>query len=498
MYEKTIFIPTLLLSLLIITFPLQLQKQLHDDYIPAGENPVQASIPAYVFDWETADYMPTPSTHSIYVPWANGAVKGFPSDIWYDFKKSDGWELLFNQFNPNLPLQPNPFFVLYNKYRGLLRIYIYVTSGGFTNSDYLTDGLNLSPNVSQSHMLNYIGQDIVDVNNKQQVATKIEGTQIATGVWYAAQYEIAYDPAVATSSYQQMGLNWTLKWTNISTVKLEGDIQGSLKGTITTPASSFNLGSALMSGALQAAGLSVFSNNGGSDPAHPGTGNHLGLPAKVFEAAQDGLSGGLSGVVKNIFSGIFGGNSNNMQQVNLTLNAKITLGGSITGSGALIPDPGLGLGVPGTNNSQTAPGLIPYYNEPMGVVYITGKPAVTVTWKLVRTGPNKGDFYNSYTYTLNPNSFQVIYNPAVLNVATIENYKQEVLAINVGGRHTMETIGNYTALKLNANGGMFNILPTDPPGEPGGGPAVRISFDVVPNNGAPRVKIVKTFWATKL
>src|SRR5687767_10853835 len=80
------------------------------------------SVPAYWFDCETTDYMPTPpGIAPIFVPWASGSVKGFTSDIWYDIKKTDGWELVYSRFNPNEALSPNPFFILYNKYRGLLR-----------------------------------------------------------------------------------------------------------------------------------------------------------------------------------------------------------------------------------------------------------------------------------------------------------------------------------------------------------------------------------------
>ncbi len=101
-------------------------------------------IPAYPFNWETADYMPTPAGTTILVLWANGSVKGFSSDIWYDYNISDGWALVYNTFNTS-SLPANPWFALYNRYRGLLRIYVYVTNSGFTPSDYLTSGLNLKP-----------------------------------------------------------------------------------------------------------------------------------------------------------------------------------------------------------------------------------------------------------------------------------------------------------------------------------------------------------------
>ncbi|HYC29345.1 MAG TPA: hypothetical protein VEB42_11020, partial [Chitinophagaceae bacterium] len=225
------FIPSLC-ALLILT---SCKKDLKPvDAVPVGN--VENSVPAYVFDWETADYMPAPPAwaNTIYVPWANGAVKGFPSDIWYDYHKADGWKLVYNVFDPTKPtLQNNPFFVLYNQYRGLLRVYMYLNTNGFVTSDYLTSGLNLGPN-NNSTMLNFLGQDLIDLATNKTAITKIEGTQVATGVWYASEYEMAYDPNVAAATYQQLGLNWTLKFTSITAVDLGGTVQGTLKGTITT------------------------------------------------------------------------------------------------------------------------------------------------------------------------------------------------------------------------------------------------------------------------
>jgi hypothetical protein len=145
-------------------------------------------------------------------------------------------------------------------------------------------------------MLNYIGQDIVDVSSNQTAVTKAEPTQLATGAWYASQYEIAYDPKIATSTFQQLGLNWTLKWTSISSVSLGGTQQGSLNGTISTPASSFNLGNTVMKGGLELTGLAVLQSNKGTKSDF--SKNTLGLPALAFKTIQEGLTSGLTGVVK--------------------------------------------------------------------------------------------------------------------------------------------------------------------------------------------------------
>lgn len=433
----------------------------------------QDAIPAFPLAWETADYMPSPSGTTILVPWANGSVKGFSSDIWYDFKTIDGWELVYNVFNTS-SLPANPWFALYNRYRGLLRIYVYVTSNGFQSSTYLTSGLNLSPNAVNSSLLNFVGQDIVDLSANKASISRIEPTQIATGTWYASEYEMAYDPNIAASTYEQLGLNWTLKWTNVTQMTLGGAIQGTIKGTITTPASGgFNLAGNAQSGAFYLTGESILSANKGSDPAHPENNNGLGLPSFVFKSIESGLSSGLQGVIKNIGSAIFGGNSANTQQVSMNVNAQITLNGSSTSGGAIFPDPGLGIGIPGISNSQSAAGYVPLFNAPMGVFNLMGKPIINRHTDRSQGPEYNGIPYNRYAteYTVNTSNFNSLFilNPSVINSATagaaLQNLRTTVLVLNP------ETASDYyfQAFGINEQIGSYNVYSGNP---------VVISYDV--------------------
>ena len=72
------------------------------------------------FDWEKADWMPTPAGYAqIPVPWIGaGSFSSFyETDILNDYKSFDGWEMLYNAFSSEASnVVNNPFFVLYNKY----------------------------------------------------------------------------------------------------------------------------------------------------------------------------------------------------------------------------------------------------------------------------------------------------------------------------------------------------------------------------------------------
>ncbi len=507
MNAKTRIINYLFCSLFIISFLfLSCKKDMNEKIIPVlSEN----SISPYPFNWETTDYMPTPRGTTILVPWASGSTKGFSSYIWYDYKKAEGWELVYNVFNTNA-LQANPWFAFYNRYRGILRLYVYITTNGFTTSSYITSGLNLAPNMISSPLLNYIGQDIVTPGSSQAAATKIEPTQIASNTWYASEYEMAYDRSTGTETWQQVGLNWTLKWTSISQINLGGDVQGTVNGTMTTPASSPDIAGNVKSGLLYLTGLSVLSANKGSDPAHPENHNHLGLPSLVFKAVTDGLNSGLGGVIKNLASGIFGGSSANTQQVSLNINAKITLTGTSSTSGAIFPDPGLGFGIPGLSNSQTATGYIPGYNKPMGIFNLTGRPTVNRT-TTVSPGPTVGGVpYNHITsaYTVDNTIFNSLFvqnngTNGVINSSTngakLQNLRTQVIVLNPAisdffqPNGQLETIGSYTAYTGTGVGISYDVEHRSYPIN--NNVAIRVIVDVVPNNGSPRSTIFKTFFA---
>jgi hypothetical protein len=489
------------------------KKQVFDKVDIPPAKPAKDVISTPYFDWFSADYMPTPSgAPTILVPWASGAIRGFTSDIMYDYKQEDGWNLVYNTFDPSKPLPSNPFFVLYNKYRSLLRVYVYVTTNSFVTSDYLTTGLNLGPNAINSNMLNYGGQDIVTVGTNQTSIGKIEPTQLATGVWYATQYEIAYDPNVKTHQYQDIGLNCSVTWTNVSTISLGGTQQGSINGSITSAGSSpFSLGKVL-TGTLDGAGLSLFSKNGGPDVNHPENDNKLGLPSLVFKAGVAAMTGGLSDIAKGFLSGIFGGSTGaTNQSVALTLNTNITLNGNATDNGALWPNPGLGLGVPGTANSQTTVGYAPHYNTPMGLFYLSSVPHATTQYNSEEvSGGGKGSTYyiNQTLYSVDAPSVHIIWNPDIVNQphgVTISDLHYDVVCIpptpltggtQIGYNGSAETVGALNVWTSDAFAGV-HWKATNPNVFPKCKAAIRISFHATPSdNPAAKFLYVKTFYAT--
>jgi len=484
-------------------------------------------LPSYDFNWETEDFMPTPSDFQIRVPWFYGAsgsiCSTYPADVYSDYKKADGWIMLYNGFSPTaIVTSANSYFILYNRYRGLLRIYQYNPVEGLTCSSTVSSGITWNGNgFGNNTTLSFLGSDIVDLAQTKTNYYALEpGPQngiespVHPHKWYMFQYELAYDPSLPfTTSPTPPTLTWYVDYANVTAVKLNGEMNGKIAGTIGSSTLNNSLSSALVTGGkdlgtvgIAALGLNYFSSN------------KLGLPSEVYDKIKTGVASALStatgklpGAVVNILSGMFtGGSTSTPQSLKLDLSANLHLEGTLTNNGSLfsgcaIPFPGT-LATNGGNYYYTS-GLTPLNNVPLGVFNLSAKPTVDLDYTYIVSG-STGNFHQ-YLYTLDNNSFTIQWNPDVLSNATILNLTKEVViktnASNISQNLFYQT-GRVETLQGTPNwwtgvGGfraLFRAPDTYKQVLFGYNEVyVRISFVVHPNNGAPDVAIVKTFKANK-
>jgi hypothetical protein len=458
----------------------------------------------YYFHWETASAMPVSpsSTYDPPMPWQSQSGSYIDASIINDYKPTDGWDLVYNTFNttvfPFANTEPagGLYFALYNRYRGLLRFYLYIPPSLFGNSSDIEHGLSLyTANGSTSSMLNFEGSDIVNAGTNITAFTKTNNTGVAVGGgWYAMQYEIAYDPNFSTTTYPNLGFSWNSRTVNISQINLDGTQAGTISGNITQQSGGFDWTGNLFNAGLAA--VEVYGTAGVSTTF----GNTLG--GKLITASASGFQG----TVSSLFSGIFGGNSNNPEEVDLKMNTNLSLNGTLTGSQPLFPNT---LVVPGQTVSNTVGAPPPLINDPLGVFNLTGTPTIDETTTRSQISNENGVYYQyANLYTIDDVIFNQLFklNAAVINSdpskgATIQNLKEEVVVLNpllvsypetlqVGG--VQEVIGDYTAFTGTNVGTTYTVVRNQPPNN---SVAIRVSFKVVPNNGAPSSLLAKTFLA---
>lgn len=473
------------------------------------------------FDWENADWMPTPPTQSqIPSPWiGQGSIASvYGIDVINDRKASDGWELMYSSFDATAPGQlVNPYFVLYNKYRGIMRIFLYITTQFVSSSSYLQDGISIVSN-QQTSMLNFLGQDMIDTTVNQtnyaqmQPAPTNGSFPLASNKWYMMQYEMAYDPNLSQIPYNSIQLNWYLNYYNVEKVSLGGNIVGKINGVIGSSSGGSNMFSSLMTlgktvgtGVLAGIGQDYITKNTINEKTGENT---LGLPNKVFSSLASGVSkalsgaaGGLPGAAIGFLSGIIGGSSAGPTPISLNLKADIKLEGTGTNGGSF-PSTPISFWVPGTNIASNAVGYIPLYNKSLGVIHFSGKPTIVFNVDYEERYEPDEPFdpdrtLHIITYNVNF-PFQVDYssylkiNPEVLKIAEVTIERQDLVYTEpeydyINHKPYTEIVINPTSIGWETGG---NHDTENPQGILKFG--VRFTIKVKPLNGDPSSIIIKT------
>ncbi|MFM2395354.1 MAG: hypothetical protein RLZZ546_3337, partial [Bacteroidota bacterium] len=125
-----------------------------------------------------------------------------------DFLKADGWELLKMDFG-KITYNPYPYFILVNRYSGLLRMYIHNIFGTGENNSYtvtlqvinsltgtaIVTPMLHSPNAKYDYSLadfsaGNVTKDPVDI------AVFSKDVSIPEGTWCMAEFNLGYDPVV--------------------------------------------------------------------------------------------------------------------------------------------------------------------------------------------------------------------------------------------------------------------------------------------------------------
>lgn len=488
-----------------------------DSQEPTSNLSKTRAIPTPEFDWENADWMPTPLGQSrIPSPWVGaGSLAAFyDMDIINDRYKTAGWELLYNTFDSNAPgpLQ-NPYFVLYNKYRGTIRFYLYLTTQFVTSSSYLQDGISIVSNQPTS-LLNFLGNNVVDVTAHTSQYDQIQqspvdgSSPLATNRWYMIQYELAYDPNLASIPYNQIQLKWYLNYCNVQKINLNGSQEGGIEGTIGSTIGSSgsqgilsqfkSLGKAAGTGVLAGIGTKFITDHETNDQGE----NTLGLNKNIFKSISSGLKSALSGAISNLpgalfngLSAIFGSQGSQPIPVSLQFESKISLKGNISEKGSFPASP-ITFWIPGTNIATDAVGYVPLYNKPLGVINLNDKPKIQTRSEIIYgydidpydgSQQNIDEYWMIYPESIDYSQYLII-NPEVEKIADVTIKQQDLVGLYPNSPSS--PIFNPKKICIGIvyhfwGGGSYPLSYPEL--------GVRFTIEVKPKNGDAISTIIKTF-----
>lgn len=474
------------------------------------------SILQQEFDWENADYMPTPAgTAPIPTPWiGQGSLVGtYDLEILNDRKKSEGWCLLYNSFSTDPKVyQQNPYFILYNKYRGIMRIFYYATDSFVQTSSNIIDNLSIVSS-HPTKMFNYTDKEIVDGgsnrNSLQHIQPKpFDGSlPLAAHRWYMTQYELAYDPNIASIPYDQIVFNFNLNFIDISNITLNGTSVSELKGTIGEQ-SEGEL-SNVFNTAVKAGGKAALSNISYSllkKGVDKNGKNVFGLKEKTYSAILKNVGnvasksiGGVWGAALGLFNSILFGTKTSPTPLYATINTDMKAEGALSQKGAFPAMP-ITFYMPGTNIPSNAPGRLPLYNKPLGVFNIDAKGLNiyvnhTKIQRIRHDDPyNPGEPITESWETLTCGelldySIYLQFNPEVEKIADINILKQDVFAMDNKGEIYSDT--EFNAYNSGEHGTNREEIPD-----------VKFylyfAIEVKPKNGCPSTIISKTFYLNNI
>lgn len=383
------------------------------------------------FDWESQTTIPITNGTSPILPWFSGSSTLAPLFIINDYKKIDGWELLYNLGQYPGETGQN-YLVFYNKFTGIIRCYYYLANNVTGGSNGMW-GLELS---GTNSLLNSIGHFTKPINVPQLNPIAISSnitiggtTKAITPGWNAFDTEITYDPAAINSNTLMRLISFDQ---NIQNMSLTGSISLSSEGTIATTSTKNPYQSAANS-AAKAAGneAKTWVKNNVGDKDSPKL-IKLGISALASVA-----SGGVTEIVNagiNLLFGSFIGKKNttstSTQKIEFKTNGTLTLTGTISSSSGNNVSSVANLWFPGTqvNSGNT---LIPYYQKKLGVWNLEETPILKISRKASATGYDETTGVQWYGRGIqNPKNIKVIINPDL--VSEIDHYEVSTSLVYYG------------------------------------------------------------------
>lgn len=428
------------------------------DDITQRDYPLQLPTGQKEFDWENVEYLPrTAGTKLIPMPWSDKAKRNFSEDIRFDYKKEDGWILYHCLSSDEIGVAVNTF-MLYNKYRGILRYYYFLTTPGtekYLDYNILWNGiLSQCAHASMSPILNFAHQKIIDIDNNSIHCTTIEPALLSDSTWYAWEYELAFDKDIYNQSSNTFLLNIGYSMLKKITLAINGTQLNDLNARIRFSDGSYGYGDSYNGNA----NIIIYGKNDINQMSNILSGSDLSLINEVYN--------------KQAFDNILNGSISEDHLGEIQWNANIAISTQPNGVG--LPGASQPVMISGADNSLLR-GWRPFYSKPLGIFYLNRKPKVSY-YKIASES-------HPFQYELDVNSVEYIFNPSVLEFADIKNITQSLVATE-----NRELIENNSRAKLYIGQKLLSNIELTIQG-------VRVSFDVVPKNGSKPVHIVKTFQA---
>lgn len=379
------------------------------------------------FDWENNSTIDIQDINVI-LPWYSGAPANLPEHIFTDYKKKDGWVMIYNFITDNKISMPNRnVLVFYNTFRGLMRIYYYNNT---FPSQAGTSFAQIIIHDENTKLLNSstVGRVCLPMDEEGSntvfsagiSANPISGFYLG---WNCFEVEMSYDEQLKNKS-TTMSISFYDK--KVSSIMLTGglEIKG-LASYITTTSSNpkGDFADGIFNSVASVAGRQVeqivFPKNKSIKHEIQGP-NSIGT-AIIGSVISSAISQSINAITKSWTSSWSRSNSI-IKDVDINLSGIVDLDGKITEN---IPPPIVPIQnilIPGSNPQSSA--LLPIYEDELGVWNLkTSKP--------VYIGDHVQPAIENYShYPTHENDYPIIADINTYVYINTPNYGKDDIVLN--------------------------------------------------------------------
>ena len=301
----------------------------------------------------------------ISLPWTDENETTIPASVRADVKEADGWKVLYTNmeimgYSTKVSKADKGlnYLLLYNRYTGVLKGFLYVPSVQDNNSARWL--LTMESNTKLFNFAPYFALAMNDANSPKQISTSlVSNNGITQGFekgWNCFMLELAYDENSMNQKLDISGYAY-----NNTSYKFNGSYKSTSNGTIVTHIGNNTDPLGIATAVGDAAKMWVSdhtkgSNDDGDDENHP--------IKYIGDIAGSVLNKGIAGFISSGLSRIFGsmmGTSRSVSDLQFTTNGSVTFEGTSQTpmSGYISPIAGVPLNGIGENlgvwNLETTP-----------------------------------------------------------------------------------------------------------------------------------------------
>lgn len=368
--------------------------------------------------WELFNNIPTSVTSPYYSNITGGVA------FTKDYETTDGWNFVYGDFGSSSGYVSDPYFIMYNKYQGLLRVFILVNSP--ENYTQATMQISFVGSPSKTALLTHASERAWATDNYLPDNIILGTSDMINYNWFYADFAMAYDPNTYNSTNSQI----EIKLLGVQTTYAK--INGTINLTQEIPKSSTNSDNLSEFNNLVLAGKGVagYYNTFNGYKAQFVKAKNKETDSKLKSAlttlSQNWIVKNFSAIgaavgLVNFFVG--GGRTTKTESpVPMVFNGDMSLSGTLTTKETIFR---FSLPTPGARHTNSS--FVPYYDKPLGIFNLTKTPVLLSRSYYEPINSSSSMQYYSYkikndlNYAINPHSNLNLIN---LDVALVFRFDQ--------------------------------------------------------------------------